>query len=105
VTLTTNTTSGTATIGLSGTGAAKAYSVNLSWQASTGSVAVASYEVYRAVSASSPSYAMIGTTNSSTTQYTDSTVADGTTYLYYVVSVDSSGTASTPSNTWTAVIP
>jgi hypothetical protein len=48
---------------------------------------------------------MIGTTSSGTTQYTDSSVADGTTYLYYVVSVDTSNNVSTPSNTWTAVIP
>jgi hypothetical protein len=104
VTLTTNTASGTATIGLTGTGAAAAYSVKLSWEAPTNSsVPVASYEVFRAVSGAT--YSMIGTTSSGTTQYTDSSVADGTTYLYYVVSVDTSNNVSTPSNTWTAVIP
>jgi fibronectin type 3 domain-containing protein len=104
VTLSTNTASGTATISLTGTGAATAYSVDLKWDAPSGtSVPVASYEIFRTVSGGS--YSMIGTTSSGTTEYTDSTVADGTTYLYYVVSVDSSGTVSSPSNTWTAVIP
>jgi fibronectin type 3 domain-containing protein len=79
--------------------------VNLTWDAPSDSAdPVASYKVYRAAGGSS-SYTMIGSTSGDTATYTDDTVAEGTTYVYYVVGVDSSGNSSAPSNIWTAVVP
>jgi fibronectin type 3 domain-containing protein len=76
----------------------------LSWTASTTS-GVTSYNVYRAVfGASCGSYSNVGSTPSSTTAYTDSVVADGTTYCYATTAVDPSG-ESAYSNISKAVIP
>jgi HYDIN/CFA65/VesB family protein len=78
---------------LTGTGAsAPVHTVSLSWKASTTS-GVTSYNVYRAVyeTSSCGSYSNIGSTESSTTAYTDSVVADGTTYCYATTAVDPSG--------------
>jgi hypothetical protein len=78
---------------LSGTGTpAPVHSVNLSWTASTTS-GVTSYNVYRAVygTNSCGSYSTIGSTPSSSTAFTDSVVADGTTYCYATTAVDASG--------------
>jgi Abnormal spindle-like microcephaly-assoc'd, ASPM-SPD-2-Hydin len=91
---------------LSGTGAAApVHSVSLAWKASSSS-GVTSYNVYRAVYAANAcgSYANIGSTPSSTTAYTDSVVADGTTYCYATASIDPSG-ESAYSNIVQAVIP
>lgn len=91
---------------LSGTGTAAAtYSVALTWSAPTSSTdPVASYEVYRALSGSS-SYQLLNTISAPTTTYTDTTVTSAQSYLYYVVSVDSSGNQSSPSNTYSVTIP
>jgi hypothetical protein len=78
---------------LAGTGtAAPVHSVALSWTASTSS-GVTGYNVYRSVYQmnSCGSYSNIGSTPSSTTTYTDSVVADGTTYCYSTTAVDGSG--------------
>jgi fibronectin type 3 domain-containing protein len=84
---------------------APSYSVKLSWDAPASSAdPVASYDVYRVVSGGS-SYTLVGSTTSGTTAYTDDSVSDGTTYVYYVVSVDAEGNESVPSNTYTAAIP
>jgi Abnormal spindle-like microcephaly-assoc'd, ASPM-SPD-2-Hydin len=90
---------------LSGTGtAAPVHTVSLSWTASI-TTGVTSYNVYRAVFGSScGSYSNIGSTPSSTTAYTDSVVADGTTYCYATTAVDPSG-ESAYSNISKAVIP
>src|ERR1700728_254078 len=91
---------------LRGSGAAApVHSVRLAWKASNTS-GVTSYNVYRAVYAANAcgSYANIGSTPSSTTAYTDSVVADGTTYCYATASVDPSG-ESAYSNIVQAVIP
>lgn len=90
---------------LSGTGtAAPVHTVSLSWTASTTS-GVTSYNVYRAVFGTScGSYSNVGSTPSSTTAYTDSVVADGTTYCYATTAVDPSG-ESAYSNISKAVIP
>ncbi|MFZ0771055.1 MAG: choice-of-anchor D domain-containing protein [Candidatus Sulfotelmatobacter sp.] len=90
------------------TGAGKAapvYTVSLSWTAST-TTGVTSYNVYRAVYGTSAcgSYSNIGSTPGSTTAYTDSVVADGTTYCYATTAVDPSG-ESVYSNITKAVIP
>jgi len=91
---------------LTGTGtAAPVHTVSLTWKASTTS-GVTSYNVYRAVYASNAcgSYSNIGSTPSPTTAYTDSVVADGTTYCYATTAVDPSG-ESGYSNITQAVIP
>jgi hypothetical protein len=90
---------------LSGTGtAAPVHTVSLSWTASTTS-GVTSYNVYRAVfETSCGSYSNVGSTPSSITAYTDSVVADGTTYCYATTAVDPSG-ESAYSNISKAVIP
>jgi Abnormal spindle-like microcephaly-assoc'd, ASPM-SPD-2-Hydin len=90
---------------LAGTGtAAPVHTVSLSWTASTTS-GVTSYNVYRAVFGTScGSYSNVGSTPSSITAYTDSVVADGTTYCYATTAVDPSG-ESAYSNISKAVIP
>ena len=90
---------------LSGTGTpAPVHTVSLSWTAST-TTGVTSYNVYRAVFGTScGSYTNIGSTPGSTTAYTDSVVADGTTYCYATTAVDPSG-ESAYSNISKAVIP
>ena len=105
VTLTDNTSAGTAAISLSGTGQATAYEVQLTWDAPSSSTdPVAGYNVYRATGTST-SYQLVGSTVVGTTQYTDTTVADGASYTYYVESVDAEGNTSSPSTTYTANIP
>lgn len=102
VTLTT-TTGGTAVIQMTGTGVTTAYEVDLSWNAPANSSDPAvSYDVYRAVSGSA-SYLELG--SSGDTSYSDNTVADGTSYVYYVKSVDAQGNQSAPSNMFTINIP
>lgn len=90
---------------LTGTGtAAPVHTVSLSWTAST-TTGVTSYNVYRAVFGTScGSYSNVGSTPSSTTTYTDSVVADGTTYCYATTAVDPSG-ESAYSNISKAAIP
>jgi hypothetical protein len=106
VTLTDNASAGSATIALSGTGqTAAAYDVDLTWDAPTSSSdPVAGYKIYRAVSGSS-SYQLLNSTVNAPTTYTDTTVANGTAYQYYVESVDASGNQSAPSNTFSVTIP
>jgi hypothetical protein len=106
VTLTSNSSTGTtSTISLSGTGVASSYEVNLTWVAPTSSSdPVAGYNVYRAVSGSS-SYQLVNSSVDSSVSYTDATVANSTSYTYYVESVDAKGNQSVPSNTFTVSIP
>jgi hypothetical protein len=91
---------------LTGTGAAApVHSVSLSWTASS-TTGITSYNVYRAVygTSSCGSYSNIGSTLGSSTAYTDSVVADGTTYCYATTAVDPSG-ESGYSNITQAIIP
>jgi len=105
VTLTSNASPSTTTIGLSGTGGTGSYEVQLTWIAPTNSTdPVAGYNVYRAAGNGS-SYQLLNSSVNTETTYTDSTVQDGTSYTYYVESVDASGNQSTPSNTFSASIP
>jgi len=88
-----NASSSPSAAAVTGTGtAAPVYSVNLSWTASTTS-GITGYDVYRAVYSTSScgSYSSIGSTASSSTVFTDSVVADGTTYCYATKAVDASG--------------
>jgi fibronectin type 3 domain-containing protein len=82
--------------------AASSTQINLSWTASTDSIGVAGYYIYRAVGASSAasSYTKIGT--SSTNSYGDTGLTASTTYSYYVVAVDSAGNKSPVSATVSA---
>jgi hypothetical protein len=75
---------------LTGVGAATAYSVNLSWNPSSGA---AGYNVYRSTS-STGSYAKINPALDSNTAYSDGTVTASTTYYYAATTVDSSGMES-----------
>ena len=108
VTIASNASAGsTATISLSGTGASAAsgYQVSLSWDApGSSSDPVSGYKVYRATG-SSGSYQLLNSSAVTSTDYTDSTVASGTTYSYEIMSVDASGVQSSPSNVYTATIP
>jgi len=60
--------------------------------------------VYRAISGSS-AYQLLNSAINTSTSYTDATVADNTSYTYYVESVDAEGNQSVPSNTFTITIP
>jgi hypothetical protein len=72
---------------LTGTGIATQYSVNLSWNSSSG---VAGYNVYRSTTASG-TYSRLNSTPNASTAYTDSTVVPGQTYYYSATSVSASG--------------
>jgi len=106
VTLTSNSSTGTtSTIGLSGTGVAQAYEVNLTWTAPAVSPdPVAGYNIYRAAGGSS-NYQLLNPSVNSSTKYTDTAVATNNSYTYYVESVDAQGNQSAPSNTYTVSIP
>jgi len=75
---------------LTGTGVTPQHTVNLSWDASTSSVA--GYNVYRGASAGA--YTKINRTMDANTAYADSTVLSGTTYYYAATAVNSSGQES-----------
>jgi fibronectin type 3 domain-containing protein len=87
---------------MTGTGtAATPHTVSLTWTASTSAV---SYNMYRGTVSGGP-YTMINSSPDTTTAYTDSTVASGTTYYYVATAVDASGNESGYSNQATAVVP
>ena len=106
VKLTDNTSTGSATITLSGTGsAASSYAVDLTWDApSSSGEPVVGYDIYRAASGSS-SYERLNSGVNAPTSYSDTTVATGAGYQYYVTSVDAAGNQSAPSNTFSLTIP
>jgi fibronectin type 3 domain-containing protein len=92
-----------ANITLSGTGIT--HQIALAWDVpSDNSDPVAGYKVYRSTGGGS-SYTLLNSSATSKTTYTDTTAQSGTTYQYYVTSVDSSGSESTPSNTATVAVP
>jgi hypothetical protein len=78
---------------LGGSGVEPAYSVNLSWNPSTSDVA--GYNVYRSSSLTG-AYSKLNPALDAATDFTDNTVASGTTYYYDVTSVSSSGVESSP---------
>ena len=101
VTLASNASNSKATDSLSGTGVVPQYNVNLSWNASTSSVA--GYNVYRGTAVGS--YSKINPTLQANTAYTDSTVASGVTYYYAATAVDSKGQESTYSTPVQIAVP
>ncbi len=106
VTLNSDSSTGTiSTISLSGIGVAESYAVDLTWNPSDEtSDPVVGYNVYRAVNASS-TYQLLNASYDSATSYIDATVANNTTYSYYVESVDTAGVPSAPSSTFTISVP
>ena len=86
------------------TGAPK--KVALSWNAPASTDdPITGYIVFRSTSGSS-SYQMLNTSDGSGgTTYTDASVQGGTTYDYYVESIDAAGTKSAPSNMTTIAVP
>jgi hypothetical protein len=106
VTLTSNSSTGaTAIVSLNGTGMAQSYKVDLTWNAPTASAdPVTGYNVYRATGGGA-TYQLLNSSINSTTTYSDTTVANSTSYSYYVESVDAQGNQSVPSNTFTVTIP
>jgi hypothetical protein len=75
---------------LLGTGTAPTYSVNLFWNSTED---VVGYNVYRSMNSAGP-YSKINSALESTTAYTDTTVAAGSTYYYGATSVNSGGQES-----------
>lgn len=69
-------------------------SVSLTWTAPSGGPYT--YDVYRGTNSGGES--LLTTSPVSGTTYSDTTVANGTTYYYYVTAVASDGTQSSPSN-------
>jgi fibronectin type 3 domain-containing protein len=78
------------------------HTVSLSWTASTSTVS--GYNVYRSTTSGS-GYAKVNGSLVAAVDYTDSSVANGTTYYYVTTAVDSSGNESSSSNEAAAVIP
>jgi hypothetical protein len=103
VTITSNATGSPATITLSGSGVVTVtHSVSLSWTASTSTVS--GYNVYRSLT-SGTGYVKVNPSLVSVVDYTDSTVANTTTYYYVTTAVDGSGNESINSNEAVAAIP
>lgn len=104
VSIASNATNSPSTITVSGTGVSVTpHSVALSWTASTSTVS--GYNVYRGTTSNGPYSTKLNPSPVTTVGYTDSTVADATTYYYVVTAVDSSDVESVDSNQATAVIP
>jgi hypothetical protein len=79
------------------------HSVDLSWTASN-SQDVIGYNVYRGLKSGGP-YSKINSVLDASTNYTDTSVANGTTYYYVSTAVNSSDEESVYSNEAQAVIP
>ncbi len=79
------------------------HSVSLAWKSST-SPTVSGYKVYRANSSGGP-YTVLNSAPTTSTVYSDLSVAAGVTYYYVVTAVESSGNESAYSNQTTANIP
>jgi hypothetical protein len=99
-------TNSTVTISVSGTGeAVQQHQVDLSWVAPSSSpVQITGYNIYRAPGGST-SYQQLNSSVVTQTTYVDSTVQAGSSYDYYVESVDSSGVQSAPSSQVAASVP
>jgi beta-lactamase superfamily II metal-dependent hydrolase len=73
--------------------------ISLTWGASSDAVGVTGYRVWRASSATG-TFTQIATTTS--TSFTNSNLASGSTWYYYVTATDAAGNVSAPSNTASA---
>ena len=103
VTISSNDSTNSSTVvSLNGSGQ---YVVDLTWNAPVDSPdPVAGYDIFRSTGSSS-AYQLLNLIPDRQTTYVDSSVQLGTTYNYYVTSVDRSGAQSGPSNTITVPIP
>ena len=101
LTFTSNASDNPAVDSLSGVGVLPKYSVALSWNPSTSSVA--GYNVYRGTTVGS--YSRINATLDPSTSYTDETVASGVTYYYAATAVNSKGEESGYSKPLQVVVP
>lgn len=100
-TITGNASNSSVSESVNGTGVSPQYSVALSWNPSTSSVA--GYNIYRGTSAGA--YSRINSTLDATTAYTDNTVVSGTTYYYAATAVSPSGQESGYSSPLKVVVP
>ena len=100
--------SGTGSATLTASIASTSYSVMLSWTASPSPDAlgyeITGYNIFRSTASTGP-YTQLNSTLVAGTTYTDTTVADGTTYYYAVAAVDSSEAQSGYSTQAEAAIP
>ena len=98
-------TGSSSVVTLSGTGAAVQHQVTLNWSAPASSpVPVSGYNVYRAA-AGSTSFLLLNASADAQTSYIDQNVQAGSSYSYYVKSVDSAGVESVPSNQVSVTVP
>jgi Abnormal spindle-like microcephaly-assoc'd, ASPM-SPD-2-Hydin len=100
LTITSNASNGTLAVPLTGTGVT--HSVSLSW--TNTAAQIAGYNMYRSTVSGGP-YSKINPTLITTTNYSDSSVASGTTYYYTVTAVGTNGTESGYSSPTTATVP
>ena len=91
----------TAPSGLTAT-AASMVQINLSWTASTSSVGLANYIVQRCQGAGCTNFAQVASFAATTTTYSDTGLAAGTSYSYQVQASDTAGGLSPFSNVATA---
>jgi len=106
LTISSNSSTGSsAVVSLSGTGTAVQHQVTLNWNGPTDSpVPVSGYNVYRSPSGGT-AFQRLNSTSDSQTSYADQAVQSGSSFTYYVTSVDAAGTESVPSNQTTVTIP
>jgi Abnormal spindle-like microcephaly-assoc'd, ASPM-SPD-2-Hydin len=98
-------TGGTTQVTLSGTGTAVQHGVDLSWDApSSSSDPVAGYNIYRSTDGGG-SFTKLNASPDGQVDYDDNAVQSGTTYVYEVKSVDSSGVESSASNQISLTVP
>jgi hypothetical protein len=103
LTITSNAKNSPVTIALSGTGiASSGHSVALSWNSS--SSAVAGYNVYVGSTSHGP-FSLLNTSPVPSTSYVDTNVQAGSTYYFYITSVNSSYQESAPSASVQASVP
>ena len=101
VTFSSNATNAPTQQSVKGTGTAPGHSVALSWNASSGAVG---YNIYRSIVSGGP-YTIINASLNTSTSYTDSAVASGTTYYYVVTAVGNDSNESGYSSQVTAAVP
>jgi Protein of unknown function (DUF1573) len=103
ITVTSNSSNPTVTVGLQATGVpAGDHLAALSWD-SVGALAIG-YNIYRGTTSGGP-YARVNTALDENTKYTDSAVSAGQSYYYVVTSVGSNSAESAYSNEVLATIP
>ncbi len=106
VTISSNSSTGSSkVVSLSGTGTAVQHQVTLKWSGPTSSpVPVSGYNVYRSPSGGT-TFQRLNSTSDSQTNYVDRAVQSGSSYSYYVTSVDAAGTESVPSSHAIVTVP